>query len=172
MPEPAGLIAQFVSADEKARDSALGTLSDLAADYYDEEAANLAALIRDAGGIAVLVTCMESPAIDTQQCAMSLLGNLLTDVFDSQARESLRLFAAADGLPSLQTKLTAEYPLNLFATAALQNVTALDPEECCATLRDMGADKILTEIVSNEQVSRASALTPSLFFSAARGMVG
>ena len=92
--------------------------------------------------------------MDVQQCAMSLVGNLLTDVFDEQARVTLDLFAAAGGLPSLQAKLKA-VPLNLFAAAALQNVTALDPEDCCALLREQSCDTVLTSLVQsdNEQVS-------------------
>ena len=149
------LIAQFVGPDKQASDSALAVLSDIASDSYGAEAANLAALLRSGGCIPLLVNRMDDPGMDVQQCAMSLVGNLLTDVFDEQARVTLDLFAAAGGLPSLQAKLKAEYPLNLFAAAALQNVTALDPEDCCALLREQSCDTVLTSLVQsdNEQVS-------------------
>ena len=98
------LIAQFVGPDKQASDSALAVLSDIASDSYGAEAANLAALLRSGGCIPLLVNRMDDPGMDVQQCAMSLVGNLLTDVFDEQARVTLDLFAAAGGLPSLQAK--------------------------------------------------------------------
>jgi hypothetical protein len=69
----------------------------------------------------------------------TLIGNLLTDVFDTDAAFSLALFSQCGGLPLLLDILTQEYPLNLYAAAALQNVTALDPIEACAKLRDLNA---------------------------------
>ena len=52
---------------------------------------------------------MAHPAIEVQSTAMSVLGNLLTDVFDPEARRTLELFIAADGLTSLQAKLTLAF---------------------------------------------------------------
>ena len=69
---------------------------------------------------------------------MALLGNLLTDVYDSFARESLAMFTASGGLGALQNKLDAEYPTNLYACATLQNMTSLDPFDCCTQLREAG----------------------------------
>ena len=144
------LLAALNSADESERFAALGQLSDLAADAYGRDAVNLSELIREADGIRILVECMNAPGIDVQQCAMSLLGNLLTDVFDPKARLSLKHFAAAGGLASLQAKLSAQFPINLFAAAALQNVTALDPEECCERLRSSGCDAALTGLATSD----------------------
>ena len=156
--ETSPLIKQLSApqSDPSAKFSALAGLSDIAADSYGADAANLAAVLRESGCIAVLVQQMEDPGMDVQQCAMSLVGNLLTDVFDPEARTSLKMFAAAGGLPLLQQKLKAEFPINLFASAALQNVTALDPEECCATLRELGCDAVLAELAQadDEQVCR------------------
>ena len=73
--------------DEDAKIGALGELSDVAADCYGADAANLGANIRAAGLIELLVEWMSASAIDVQQCAMSLLGNLLTDVFDPECDE-------------------------------------------------------------------------------------
>jgi hypothetical protein len=154
------LIDALVSTDEAARVSALGALSDIAADSFGEDAANLAALLRNAGGMAVLVAFMQADKVDVQQCAMSLIGNLLTDVFDHEARASLQLFSDAGGLSELHSKLSADYPINLFAAAAMQNVTALDPQECCAALRELAVDATLTELTKsdNEQVRRPLTL--------------
>ena len=59
--------------DDAAQHAAIGMLSDLAADAYGPDAVNLAAKIRDAGGIATLVKCAAVPDPDVQQCALSLL---------------------------------------------------------------------------------------------------
>ena len=63
-------------------------------------------MLRSAACLPVLVSRMDDPAADVQQCAMSLVGNLLTDVFDPEARASLDIFAQAGGLPVLQAKLS------------------------------------------------------------------
>ena len=73
---------------------------------------------------------------EAQQCAMALLGNLMTDEFDHEARQSLQMFVAGGGLSSLQSKLSAEQPICLFACATLQNLTSLDPIGCCNVLRE------------------------------------
>ena len=158
------LVSQLGSSDPGERFAALAGLSDLAADSYGADATHLAAVLREAGGIDTLVRHMEDPAADVQQCAMSLVGNLLTDVFDPEARTSLNLFAKAGGLPVLQKKLHAEFPINLFAAAALQNVTALDPEDCCAALRELGADSDLAGLAQNdnEQVRKRAACALTL----------
>ena len=153
--ETSPLVAQLASAsDPEERFAALAALSDLAADSYGIDAANLAAVLRSAGCIQLLVEQVMDVSPEVVQCAMSLLGNLLTDVFDPEARLSLDLFAAAGGLPVLQAKLSADFPINLFAVAALQNITALDPEDCCAKLRDQGVGTELTGLANsdNEQV--------------------
>ena len=160
-PPATPLLEQLVGAsDEGERHAALGALSDMAADSYGQDAANLAATLRNAGGLPVLVECMDAEAVEVQQCAMSLLGNLLTDVFDPNAALSLQLFSDAGGLASLQRKLQADFPINLFAAAALQNVTALDPEDCCNKLREGGCDPALAVLASSddEQVRSARAL--------------
>ena len=87
---------------------------------------------RESRGIETLVSMLAPGSgvpSDVVQCTMSLLGNLLTDVFDSRARDSLALFVGAGGLQRCLDLVDAEYPINLYASAALQNVTALDPEE-------------------------------------------
>ena len=85
-----------------------------------------------------------------QQVAMSLLGNLLTDMFDPDALDSLALFVDAGGLQQLQGMLSAAYPLNLCAVATLQNVTSLDPFDCCDKLRAQGCAAALGMLASSD----------------------
>ena len=146
------LIAELTdpASSEDTQGAALADLSDLAADCFGDDAANLAANLRAGGVLELLVEFMDSSNADVQQCAMSLIGNLLTDVFDAEARKSLALFRAAGGLEKLLAKLSSEYPINLFSAAALQNVTALDPTDGCKFLRDLGADKMLAALVNAE----------------------
>ena len=69
-----------------------------------------------------------------QQCAVSLLSNLLTDVFEPKAEKTLEIFMRGGGLAPLLKLLHGEFPIQLYAAAALQNVTALDPGDCCTRL--------------------------------------
>ena len=128
-------IAQLRESDPDLRAAALASLSDIAADAYGHDAAMLGKCMRDSGSIELLVACLDEPSHEVKQCTLSILGNLLTDVFDPEAASSLRLFVAAGGLVCLQDMLTEPYPLTLYAAAALQNVTALDPGDVCTKLR-------------------------------------
>ncbi len=47
--------------------------------------------------------------------------------------------------------LSADFPINLYAAAALQNVTATDPEASCARLRKSGCDAALVAIITSTQ---------------------
>ena len=149
-----GQAKQLLDPDEGTRLAALASLSEIAADVYGNDAALLGQQIRDSGAIAMLVNCLRETTDEVKQCSLSLLGNLLTDVFDTDAAFSLALFSECGGLPLLLDILTQEYPLNLYAAAALQNVTALDPMEACAKLRDLGAAEALRTLASSpdEQV--------------------
>ena len=98
----------------------------------------------------MLVESLRSGSVESQLSSISILGNLLTDVFDPEARLSLKLFVEAGGLAELQTKLAAEFPINLFAAAALQNATSIDPRETCTALRDAGCEAILTAMMSTD----------------------
>ena len=93
---------------------------------------------------------------------MALLGNLLTDEFDREARQSLQMFAAAGGLSSLQSKLSAEHPICLFACATLQNVTSLDPIGCCNVLREQGCAGELSRLVTSGDEDLSSYATAVL----------
>ena len=149
-----GQVQQLLDPDEGTRLAALASLSEIAADVYGNDAALLGQQIRDTGAMVMLVNCLRETTDEVKQCSLSLIGNLLTDVFDTDAAFSLALFSQCGGLPLLLDILTQEYPLNLYAAAALQNVTALDPIEACAKLRDLGAAEALRTLASNpdEQV--------------------
>ena len=97
----------------------------------------LGATIRNAGGIKLLVGLMDTAKHVGERVmfALSLLGNLLTDIFDPEALTSLTAFAAADGLRCLVELVAAGPPINRFAGATLQNITSLDPKETCTALR-------------------------------------
>ena len=137
----------LVSGNPEEAANAVAELSSIAAEAFGQDAADLAAHIRQEGGMVVLVECMQNPSEDVQQCAMSLLGNLLTDVFVPDVLLSLTDFAAEGGLVGLQQKLLSDFPINLYAAAALQNVTALDPQQCCADLRAQGATEALSQLL-------------------------
>ena len=140
-------VVKLVSSNSDEVANAVAELSCIAAEAFGLDASRLAANVRESGGLDVLVACMDDPSDEVQQCAMSLLGNLLTDVFDPEARLSLAEFSEADGLKSLQQKLLAEFPINLYAAACLQNVTALDPQHCCAELRSRGCADVLSQLL-------------------------
>ena len=104
----------------------------------------------------MLIQCIKAPVADVQQQALCLLGNLLTDAFDTEAKRSLELFCEAGGLERLQAKLTDEYPTDLFAAIATQNVTSLDPDACCERLRAAGCDTVLSQLATSENEDVAS----------------
>jgi len=158
------LVAAFVSAstDDNRRSEALDALREAADEAYGADAAALGAAVREGGGIAGLVACLESPDGELQQLTMALLGNLLTDVFDPQARATLSLFAEGGGLMSLQKALSQGHPVNLFACATLQNLTSLDPFDTCAKLRAQGVSAALAALVSDSDESVSSYATAVL----------
>ena len=147
----ATLASQLVdkSATDETIQIVLGELSCVASEAFGVTAAKIAEVIRTQGGIEVIVGCLVGPsAEETLQYALSLLGNLLTDCFDPEARSSLQRFTAAGGLQHLVQLLTADSPLNLFAAAALLNATSLDPHGCCTQLRSMGTDRLVSGMIA------------------------
>ena len=153
------LAQRLKATDPNELGAAVGELSTLAAEAYDEDAATLADEVRQADGISVLVGCLNSEKMedDVQQCAISLLGNLLTDAFDPKATKSLALFLATNGVDAVYSKIDSPYPTGLYAAAALQNVTALDLGMSCARLRALGAVSKLSEVRARPGPSRPAA---------------
>lgn len=161
------LLAAHGAADAARLEGVVEELSEIAAESFGADAENLASLVRASGGIAVLVGAIDTGCgLALRQSALSLIGNLLTNVFDPEAHQSLQLFAQAGGLEQLTAALGDDFPINLFAAAALQNVSALDPVDCCAKLREIGASDRLAQLSmdENDQVvtaaRRASASSP------------
>ena len=145
-----------------AASAALEKLRGSAEEAYGADAAAIGAAIRDGGAIPHLVACIGSSDSDVQHSAMSLLGNLLSDVYDRESRATLALFVAAGGLAELQRFLRAPKPTNLFACAALQNVTSLDPFDTCAKLREQGCATDLRSLVSSSDQTVSSYATAVL----------
>lgn len=146
-PMPVRLASDVTeAADEDARALALYAVCAAAGDAYGPKAEELAKALRDCGTIAVLTKCIDSESSELQQLAMSTLGNLLTDVFDPNARETLTLFLQAGGLKRLRRKLKSDYPVCVFAAAVLQNLTSLDPFDVCERLRAQGCERDLKEM--------------------------
>ena len=155
--------AVVLASDEDVRRFALDELRQFTNDAYGANAAAIGAAVRAGGAMAVLVSCVDSSASDLQQMALSLLGNLLTDLFDRHARKSLALFVDAGGLASLQARLRADYPVNLFATATLQNITSLDAFETCARLREQKcADELIAMLHATDDAVMQSYVTAVL----------
>jgi hypothetical protein len=155
-------VSAFVSAPSDSIADALEALRATAEVAYGADASAIGAAIRDGGAIPHLVACIGSSDSDVQHSAMSLLGNLLTDVYDRESRATLALFVAAGGLAALQCCLRAPEPTNLYACAALQNVTSLDPFDTCAKLREQGCAADLLTLVSSSDETVSSYATAVL----------
>jgi hypothetical protein len=155
-------VSAFVTAPSDSIADALEALRATAEVAYGADASAIGAAIRDGGAIPHLVACIGSSDSDVQHSAMSLLGNLLTDVYDRESRATLALFVAAGGLAALQRCLLAPEPTNLYACAALQNVTSLDPFDTCAKLREQGCAADLLTLVSSSDETVSSYATAVL----------
>ena len=144
--------------DIESSETALHDLQAAASEAFGADAAAIADAVRSGGAMRALTQRINSPSVDVQLSALSLLGNLLTDVFDTpqSARQSLSLFVEAGGLPILQTKLSAEYPINLYAAATLQNVTSLDPGDTCSQLRQQGCETQLHQLLESDDATLVS----------------
>ena len=154
------LVAQLQDEAEGAKLAAIATLTQQVNDAYGADAAFLAEQLRAHGVVMVLVGMLDDPVADVQQCAMSVLGNLLTNIFEPNAAQSLSLFDECGGMSRLVGQLSMEYPHNLYAAACMQNVTALDPDRCCVTLKQLGAPEILQQLCSESAESDGQANIP------------
>lgn len=155
-------VSAFVTAPSDSIADALEALRATAEVAYGADASAIGAAIRDGGAIPHLVACIGSSDSDVQHSAMSLLGNLLSDVYDRESRATLAIFVADGGLAALQRCLRAPEPTNLYACAALQNVTSLDPFDTCAKLREQGCAADLLTLVSSSDETVSSYATAVL----------
>eukprot|EP00966_Prymnesium_polylepis_P104471 2419561-Prymnesium_polylepis.1 len=162
MADVTTMVAELASEDQDVKVGAIVLLTNEVNDAFGDAAKVLSERLRAAGGVEVLVKLLDDPVADVQQCAMSVLGNLLTNIFEPNATESLALFDAAGGLNKLVAQLDLEYPHNLYAAACMQNVTALDPERVCEKLKELSAPDALMRLCGGEgEEADAQAPSPS-----------
>jgi len=90
-------VSAFVTAPSDSIADALEALRATAEVAYGADASAIGAAIRDGGAIPHLVACIGSSDSDVQHSAMSLLGNLLSDVYDRESRATLAIFVADGG---------------------------------------------------------------------------
>ena len=148
-------------ADDSALLQSVKALSNLMDDAYGQGALDLAAQLRRAGAVARLCDLLDHSNPHIHRRAMAILGNLLADVFEPLASESLKLAKVADVLPKLLSHLNKKFPSNMYAVACLQNITSLDGESC-DYLQKHGAAPILEAMLAEEdaQVPPGSPSAP------------
>ena len=160
------LVAAFNDAeDDDRRILALNSLYEAAQDAYGADAAATAAAVRKGGAIDGLTKCIESNSAELQQFSLALLGNLLTDAFDANAKLSLALFVESGGLTVLLRVLHAEHPMVVFTLAALQNVTSLGSRQICLKVRELGFEKeliVLKKALKDEDETVSDYITAVL----------
>ena len=94
-------------------------------------AEELAAALRRHGAVQRLCALVDDAAPSVHRRSMAILGNLVADVFDPRAVESVALASKAGVLPRLLTRLgDASFPAKLYAAACLQNMTSVDGDVC------------------------------------------
>ena len=117
--------------DTAARVHGLNRLTALIERSHGAEAEALGAVLRDTGAVGQICTLVDNAAPSVHLRAMSILGNLVADVFDPRAVESVALASKAGVLPRLLTRLgDASFPAKLYAAACLQNMTSVDGDVC------------------------------------------
>ena len=94
-------------------------------------AEELAAALRRHGAVQRLCALVDDAAPSVHRRSMAILGNLVADVFDPRASESVALASGAGVLPRLLARLGDEaFPTKLYAAACLQNMTSVDGDVC------------------------------------------
>ena len=132
-------------------------------------AEELAAALRRHGAVQRLCALVDDAAPSVHRRSMAILGNLVADVFDPRASESVALASGAGVLPRLLARLGDEaFPTKLYAAACLQNMTSIDGG-VCDFLNSQGAAKVLEALLRSgddevqPQLARAGlALTLTL----------
>ena len=110
-------------------------------------AEELAAALRTHGAVQRLCVLVDDAAPSVHRRSMAILGNLVADVFDPRAGESVALARAAGVLPRLMARLGDEtFPTKLYAAACLQNMTSIDGG-VCDLLNSQGAAKVLEALL-------------------------
>ena len=110
-------------------------------------AEELAAALRRHGAVQRLCALVDDAAPSVHRRSMAILGNLVADVFDPRASESVALASRAGVLPRLLARLGDEaFPTKLYAAACLQNMTSIDGG-VCDFLNSQGAAKVLEALL-------------------------
>ena len=136
--------------DSEATIESLKGLMPLIERAHGATAEELAAALRRHGAVQRLCALVDDAAPSVHRRSMAILGNLVADVFDPRASESVALASRAGVLPRLLARLGDEaFPTKLYAAACLQNMTAID-DACCTTLRDAGCIPMLQALLPDD----------------------
>eukprot|EP00964_Phaeocystis_antarctica_P140133 scaffold104925_cov60-Phaeocystis_antarctica.AAC.1 len=146
--EASELMRALTSApDTEATIESLKGLTALIESSHGTAAEELAAALRSHGAVQRLCLLVDDAAPSVHRRAMAILGNLVADVFDPHASESVALASAAGVLPRLMARLGDEtFPTKLYAVACLQNMTSIDGA-VCDFLNSQGAAKVLEALL-------------------------
>ena len=135
------------SADSGAMIESLKGLMALIERAHGATAEELAAALRRHGAVQRLCALVDDAAPSVHRRSMAILGNLVADVFDPRASESVALASGAGVLPRLMARLGDEaFPTKLYAAACLQNMTSIDGG-VCDFLNSQGAAKVLEALL-------------------------
>jgi len=133
--------------DSKATIESLKGLMALIERAHGATAEELAAALRRHGAVQRLCALVDDAAPSVHRRSMAILGNLVADVFDPRASESVALASGAGVLPRLLARLGDEaFPTKLYAAACLQNMTSID-SGVCDFLNSQGAAKVLEALL-------------------------
>ena len=147
-------VEDLVTAELPVRQRVMRGLAALVDESFGVEAASLAELLRERGGIHTLVRLLDDESAGVHHRAMMVLGNLVGEFFDEEAGQSLVQLCDAGGLERVLAHLERPFPSCLYATACLQNMTAID-DACCSALREAGCVPQLQALLANENADVA-----------------
>ena len=160
--EASELVRTLMSAPdtEKVVESLKG-LTALIERSHGKEAEELAQALRKYGAVQRLCLLVDDAATSVHRRSMAILGNLVADVYDSRAIESVQLASEAGVLPRLIARLGDEtFPTKLYAAACLQNMTSVDGG-VCDFLNQSGAAKVLEAMLQESGQDDDVRTTPT-----------
>ena len=147
--------------DTAARVDGLNRLTALIERSHGPEAEALGAVLRTTGAVEQVCSLVDDAAPSVHLRAMSILGNLVADVFDPRAVESVLLASKAGVLPRLLTRLgDASFPAKLYAAACLQNMTSVDGG-VCDFLNGHGGARVLEAMLRQPGQEEEVRATPT-----------
>ena len=152
--------------DTAARVDGLNRLTALIERSHGPGAEALGAVLRTTGAVEQVCSLVDDAAPSVHLRAMSILGNLVADVFEPRAVESVLLASKAGVLPRLLARLgDASFPAKLYAAACLQNMTSVDGG-VCDFLNGHGGARVLEAMLlqpgqEEEEVRAAPTAAPA-----------